>query len=313
METEGFVQEISPFFFNVEAKRWERCEGHTFDEEKIPTSIRLATHNVLKVCNWWMEWIVRSPERFAKEMQILEELNADIIGLNEVTEMFLRLLQEQEWVRNKYFLSDVMSSKSTHSKNKSVFSNTSKEPMGNLIMSKYPFHRVYSYRYSTEANCPRNTTIATYFETRLIVCSAHITAYETLHERRALQMKEFTQFMDSYFSNCKDVFIMGDLNLHLVKENQVITDIGYIDLWKGTEEDNEGFTWDTTKNGLIHLLQMVDNRRMRLDRIIAKSGCSWEPTSPVSLFATDPVYAGSYLQCSDHFGLYTDLVYPNDL
>jgi len=112
---------------------------------------------------------------------------------------------------------------------------------------------------------------------------------------------------------------MGDLNLHQVIENQMITDIGFIDLWKSTEEDKDGFTWDTAKNGLINLLQMVDNRRMRLDRIIAKKGCSWSPIrledeggkeggeGGVFLFATEPIYEGSYLQCSDHFGLYTDL------
>jgi len=126
---------------------------------------------------------------------------------------------------------------------------------------------------------------------------------------------------------------MGDLNLHQVIENQLITDIGFIDLWKSTEEDKDGFTWDTAKNGLINLLQMVDNRRMRLDRIIAKKGCSWSPiqleggegeggegeggageggAGGVFLFATEPIYEGSYLQCSDHFGLYTDLACMND-
>jgi len=112
---------------------------------------------------------------------------------------------------------------------------------------------------------------------------------------------------------------MGDLNLHQVIENQLITDIGFIDLWKSTEEEKDGFTWDTAKNGLISLLQMVDNRRMRLDRIIAKDGCSWSPNrlegsaGGVFLFATEPVYEGSYLQCSDHFGLYTDLACMDEL
>jgi len=62
---------------------------------------------------------------------------------------------------------------------------------------------------------------------------------------------------------------------------------------------------------------MLDNRRMRLDRIIGKLGCRWQPrpfegegdSADVKLFATEPVYPGSYLQCSDHFGLYTNLLY----
>jgi len=158
-----------------------------------------------------------------------------------------------------------------------------------------------------------------FFDSNFIVCSSHITAYQNYHERRAHQMKEFTQFLSTYFYNTKEVIIMGDLNLHQVIENQLITDIGFIDLWKSTEEEKDGFTWDTAKNGLISLLQMVDNRRMRLDRIIAKDGCSWSPNrlegsaGGVFLFATEPVYEGSYLQCSDHFGLYTDLACMDEL
>jgi len=275
-----------------------------------------------------MEFVVRSPERFLKEMQVLEEINADIIGLNEVTGPFLKLLQEQPWVRKNYFLSDILSSKGTESKNRSVFSVASHEPMGNLILSRYPFHKVFSYSYSTSANCPRNTILGSFFQGQLLVCSAHITAYVTMHERRATQMREFVEYLITHLRLTEDeshdilldnVIIMGDLNLHSAFEDKIIPDIGFTDFWKKTDMDPDGFTWDTTKNGMIHLFQMIDNRRMRLDRIIGKLGCQWQPrpfegegegdSADVILFATEPVYPGSYLQCSDHFGLYTNLLY----
>jgi len=90
----GIATEIVPFRFNHEILKWVRSGdavhdlGHDMD---VPKSVRLATHNVLKDGGWWMEWVIRSPERFLKEMKVLEEINADIIGLNEVTGPFFEV------------------------------------------------------------------------------------------------------------------------------------------------------------------------------------------------------------------------------
>jgi len=207
------------------------------------------------------------------------------------------------------------------------FSANDGAPMGNLILSRFPFYTAHSYSHSSAADLKRKTIIGSFFHGKLIVCAAHITAYQNLHEKRARQMQEFVEYLNDNYRISEEecalsdnVIIMGDLNLHSTFENKFITDIGFVDFWESTEQDPDGYTWDTTKNGLIHILQMahMDNRRMRLDRIIAKVGCKWTNLDDgggegnVHLFATEPVYPGSYLQCSDHFGLYTDVVFAEN-
>jgi len=304
------------FRFDKSLKKWmpQDTTKQSTNEKEIPTKLRIATHNVLKVTNWFLELIIRSPERFQKEMEILKELNADIIGLNEVTLPFLHLLQNQDWVRENYYLSDVISLNNNKNEepttvNKTVFDHSE---MGCVILSKYPFDNLYSFEFSSTSNCDRDVIIGSFFDNQFNIVSAHITAYEEHFNRRETQMKELCETLDQNLHN-NNVIIMGDLNLHLVKEDLLIPKIGYIDLWKPSVEDENGYTWDTKTNSLINKFLLLDRRRMRLDRIIAKKGCEWVPEDEskngVIIFANEPVYKNRYLYCSDHFGLCTDLLY----
>jgi len=83
-----------------------------------------------------------------------------------------------------------------------------------------------------------------------------------MHERRATQMREFVEYLITHLRLTEDeshdilldnVIIMGDLNLHSAFEDKIIPDVGFTDFWKKTDMDPDGFTWDTTKNGMIHL------------------------------------------------------------
>jgi poly(A) polymerase len=293
------ITNMKPLVYDKDQGKW--IPVTSFETSTTPKKLRIATHNVLKVVGWLLEFVVRSNERFAKEMVVLKNLDADIIGLNEVTPPFLELLQEQDWVRDNYYLSDGLATKTTSVNGSIVFS---KSEMGNIILSKVPFKSLRSFSFSSTASCQRNVIIGTFFDSDLVICSAHITAYEQYFKRRETQMKELVEDLPE-----KNTIILGDLNLHLISENKLITDIGYEDLWQPTEEDQDGFTWDTKLNLMITKFLILDRRRMRLDRIIAKNGCEWKTDEKgVNMFATEPVYKDSYLTCSDHFGLCADLI-----
>jgi poly(A) polymerase len=284
--------DITPLSYDKTTNKWVHSVVH--DSSPPPTTLKIATHNVLLKMGW-LEIIIRSEERFAKEMQVLKELDADVIALNEVTAPFMKLLQEQDWVQDKYYISDCVTADNNAVNHSVPFHNY----MGNVIISRVPFKTLRFFTFSSTVNLRRNAIVGTFFDNDTVICSAHITAYEECVARRVNEMNELTRHLPQ-----KNVIILGDLNLHLVSENSLITDVGYEDLWKPTKEDPDGFTWDTQLNPMITKFLILDRRRMRLDRIIAKEGCDWEcDENGVEIFAKEPVYEGSYLACSDHFGL----------
>lgn len=65
----------------------------------------------------------------------------------------------------------------------------------------------------------------------------------------------------------KNVFLLGDLNLHFPGENKILERHMFIDLWLERYSHFDGLTWDTSKNTMTKWMLPFDNRRMRLDRI----------------------------------------------
>jgi hypothetical protein len=92
----------------------------------------------------------------------------------------------------------------------------------------------------------------------------------------------------------KNIILMGDLNLHLPIETNILLQNDYSDLWLETEPIREtfqkkqhplGFTWDPVKNTFIKYWLPFDNRRMRLDRIaVADKTTLFDVKSPVGIF-----------------------------
>eukprot|EP01112_Ceratiomyxa_fruticulosa_P004023 TRINITY_DN14367_c0_g1_i1.p1 TRINITY_DN14367_c0_g1~~TRINITY_DN14367_c0_g1_i1.p1 ORF type:complete len:144 (+),score=20.50 TRINITY_DN14367_c0_g1_i1:146-577(+) len=133
-------------------------------------------------------------------------------------------------------------------------------------------------------------------------------------EDQLQQLSDYVKNGELFHSN--NVIIMGDLNLHLPEEDRTIEKIGFVDFWKSTAEDMTGYTWDTHTNPLIGWFLPFDKRRMRLDRIIGYPESKWvcDPSilSGVKIFAQDAIYPNShfsYLRCSDHYGLVTNIIF----
>lgn len=63
------------------------------------------------------------------------------------------------------------------------------------------------------------------------------------------------------------VIIAGDLNLHNLGETDFLYNSGFRDTWLEVNGTDPGYSWDSKRNNLISKMLVLDNRRMRLDRI----------------------------------------------
>ena len=64
-----------------------------------------------------------------------------------------------------------------------------------------------------------------------------------------------------------NVILIGDLNLHHPRENEMLEENGFNDLWLEKYSHWDGITWDPSRNRMINVMLPFDNRRMRLDRV----------------------------------------------
>jgi exonuclease III len=90
--------------------------------------------------------LLHTEERWPALLRILEQESADVIALQEGTPAFHKKLLAEEWVRRGYHISDC--------------SGNSVKPMGNLLLSRYPFASV-GMRTTTTTTTTTTATTAT--------------------------------------------------------------------------------------------------------------------------------------------------------
>lgn len=114
--------------------------------------------------NFLSDALSRSQERFKKIVALIEEISADIIGLNEVTHSCLKFLLgnfsdifllkfyftdadvtlsllDDPTIRRDYFISENLISKK---KSANLTLNDTDHWMGNILLSKYPMNELYN-------------------------------------------------------------------------------------------------------------------------------------------------------------------------
>ena len=111
----------------------------------------------------------------------------------------------------------------------------------------------------------------------------------------------------AYQSN--NILIMGDFNYHMISETLNIYTNNYADLWleqTPLPSDENSYTWDPKSNTLLKYLLPLDNRRMRLDRIILKNGANFT-FKAIKRFGHVKIPGKWFLYPSDHYGLLVTL------
>ena len=271
-----------------------------------PKTIRLATLNILADCfSGLIEMAIRSPERYEWLCRGLTQLDATIIGLNEVTANAVRQLQECPFVRENYFLTE------------SSRAEGRRFPHGCVILSKLPLLEVFEVAVTGN---PRSAVVvkvqlSSASDQCAYICSSHTTPHEAPKNAtlRAQQIRDIVHVLEPLGL---PYVILGDLNFYHPFEDSVVLEHRFVDAWAQTHFSNQppfndadpGFTFDAIRNTFIPYYIPGAHRQMRLDRILFSHGFPGTAISPCSLWANEPIRADSYLFPSDHFGLFIDLV-----
>lgn len=279
-------------------------DPNSANEEKGARHITAATLNILAECfPWFVRLAICSEQRFAALLTVLKQLDADVVGLNEVTPVALQLILSSPFVRDNYYASD-----NPHISNLSIPGKH-----GCLLLSRLPFKSL------TLLHCPAKPHYrpavcgVVNHQHDIAFCSLHTMAYQTEKTRRdrAFQIQST---MAAAKKVCASVVVMGDLNMHELGEDALLiqdTD-KILDLWTETHcdakgQEDDGFTFDPSTNSMINRYIPGEARRMRLDRMLLSAGSLFKPAGPVQIWGDQPVDAPREVFLSDHFGLKVDL------
>mmetsp|Transcript_20732 Transcript_20732/g.50876 ORF Transcript_20732/g.50876 Transcript_20732/m.50876 type:complete len:350 (+) Transcript_20732:109-1158(+) len=248
--------------------------------------LRVATLNILYDMSDWIPGVsclTRSRRRFAATLDLLQELGADLIGLNECTHTFERMLKGSKLMSEYH-----------------VFHPKNLRPMGNILLSRYPFESTFVLKLPGLRRDPVCGVVRTMSGTRVLAVSAHLSALTSGAARRELQLRTLISKCCARLrsvtksASVDALIVMGDLNFHLPEEDTQLRDLhqfgkiksspqdppghhnnsetslleSCVDLWEALRPTEKGFTYDPTRNRFIKVLRFWENRQMRLDRIL---------------------------------------------
>jgi len=304
---------------------WRPATQRAGEAHDVTDSLRLATMNVLfdspkaaKPCSDRPD-LLQHRLRYEKVLLELQQCNADVIALNEVSPFFLQMLQEQDWAKEHFTLSTV-----------SGISDDGHFPRvqrtwGNVVLSRVPLLSIRGI--STPKREAAVAVLRLVHGGRpltMLVCSTHLPAMPLCRSRRANALRDLCDALHSDMAwDC--AVVLGDFNFFFASESKSVP-AGWHEL-PGVLA--AGMTWDPTRNAMLSkyapwpcmgmsLLPGFCWRMFsgifgfRLDRVIVSSrssAASINLGSTVALFADSPVGKGAppYLFPSDHFGLVVTL------
>lgn len=267
------------------------------------STFRIATYNILKPLNP-ISWIIPTIPRYKYIIQkIIPNLNPRILCLNETNELFISMLKKDNLINSTYNITPIKCTK--------------KGSMNAIILSKDPI-KILHHR------TRKLIVLIKIGSHSVIMCNRHTQSLEQKHQHRRKQLiglestlkqileepkkfvesKEDVKLIKEAFKN-KNVFLLGDLNLHMKGETKLLCDMDYRDLWLETKPNDDGYTWDPKKNKMINWFLFFDNRRMRLDRICVKQE-SKLVVDDIFIFGNKQI-GKWYLFPSDHFGIAADV------
>lgn len=252
--------------YKFEKNVWSKTEDKEISLEKF----KILSFNVLHDLD---RLHITCPKiRYDFQMILFENLNSDFLGLNEVTPNYLKLLTSTKFIQENYYLSNIN------------FDDISTDHCC-ILLSKYPM-KISSHSIETLDRKVVIGELKIKDKNPIVICVAHTLAYERNYLSRKFQMEKIFELLDSWKSASS--FLIGDLNLHQLFEDEYIRD-DYIDSWAKIRKD-EGYTYDSINNKLIYekLTISMEYRRMRLDRILYKS--KEMNVKSIDMFGNEPIF-----------------------
>ena len=223
--------------------------------------------------------------RVPEMWRVLQELNPDVIGLQEVTRPLLQSLLNQDWVQARYHVSDSAAGLSLPA------------GQGQVLLSRHPFNAVSVYRFGPHKHYVAASIAAPCGPLRVGVC--HLTSD---HAPNADAKRR--QQLDVVLETRPDI-LLGDFNVG--DDSPLSFSLSLADAFRCLHPETPGFTFVPSANPLAAITTHSHVDR-RLDRVLA--GPDFTPLS-ASLFGDAPFFAAGNdtepLFISDHFGLLVTL------
>ncbi|KAL6050999.1 Endonuclease [Balamuthia mandrillaris] len=277
---------LAPYRWDPEEEAWLPMEKKTRQQVNVETNeIRVATYNVL--FDLYMKEHIHTEKRLPAIFDLLKNLDADIIALQEVTQIFLIQLLSQDWMKDRY-LSDCDAGYTV-------------TPYGQLLISKYPFYGLSMHKYSKYKKVIMGEFVIN--GELLYVPVIHLTSDRTLDPstKRAQQVEVvFEKTLQDVKAGTggeqqqTDCILLGDFNFGDGDENDIIRD-DFKDVWLALRPSEKGYTFDVERNTTASKTTTTGKSR-RFDRILVRSK-TWQPCF-VEMFGTEPIVWRSVIKRS---------------
>jgi poly(A) polymerase len=246
-------------------------------------SLSIATFNAL--CDWHTSDRIQTEKRLPEIARHLHVCQADIIAIQEATPILLEHLLMQDWIQ-EYCISEELPGESL-------------KPYGVLLLSRFPFTLV-EHSFSTH----KRVLVGTWKldDRDLHVATLHLPSdfADYAREQRHSQLKKVLTYLNTLPG---DSILAGDFNTRGDDLDEVVTQLGWFDVWQKLHPNEPGYTFDPPRNPLA-ASNSRSGRGARFDRILRRNQDSVWPPRRIELFACEPVPGtGGQLYPSDHFGL----------
>jgi endonuclease/exonuclease/phosphatase family metal-dependent hydrolase len=221
--------------------------------------------------------------RFTALFKIVESKDADVVCFQEMTTNIIALLMEQEWIRQRYWITDTDEARTFLG-------------YGVLMLSKLPYKHLKLQELPTQLG--RKVLVAEFNLNgqSFAIATSHLESYTKDAPIRAKQLRVIRHILHE--QNYTNAVIMGDFNFASAAER--LGSLGstmkdYRDQWlelKGPAV--AGYTYDAHKNLMLKKIKRAKKERVRIDLILSRSK-NWRPAE-VLLLGTRPiehVYNGS--------------------
>lgn len=277
IEQEVVGQEAPPQYMQDQALGLSRLAGKVFDGQRwvayevsdaaaalngATALLRVLTYNV-----WFSDF--RQKERAKALFAILEDADADIICLQEVTPCFLTWLRQEPFVQEGYVLSDVLG----------TTLQGSELAYGVLLLLKRTLHATELQLWQLPSRMCRSLLVAKLpmEDVELLVATVHLES--NCQDLRREQLRQILRYLDAPTSH---VILAGDMNFgDFAVEEVELRQADYHDC--------------TASSGHTMPRNDFDGKACRLDRIYTheSAGAVWRlvPSAP-RLLGTEPLDEG---------------------
>ena len=263
----------------------------------VGSEIRVVSFNVL--FDLYFPELIHTQERMTALFGLLQQADADIIALQEVTPGFLATILSEDWVQQTYCSSSQPGSAQV-------------EPYGQLLLSRIPIEELDLLQLTSSSKTILIARMPV-GDHSLVFSTLHLTSNHAQNNtgplKRERQLKELEKTLRHYEGPGTQLIIAGDFNASEDDPGEKL--VGFVDLWPQFVEPQadgqipEGHTFDPRANPLAKL-NSITGLPHRLDRIYVKNSTAIAAPSTISLLGTEPVVPikkGEVLHVSDHYGL----------